>query len=57
MAYDPVKGEVFVSEDIANAVAVISDSSNSLVATIPVGTFPTGSPTTRAKGRFSSPMT
>ena len=37
MAYDPAKGEVFVSQYDTNDVCVISDSTNTVVASIPVG--------------------
>jgi YVTN family beta-propeller protein len=54
VAYDPAKGEVFVTNDgavpsntsasntAAGDVSVISDSSNKVIASIPVGPFPDG---------------
>ena len=36
MAYDPAKGEIFVARYDGN-VSIVSDSSNSIVATIPIG--------------------
>ena len=54
IAYDAAKGEVFVAEDGAipsdtsasntatGLVSVISDTNNSVVATVPVGPFPDG---------------
>ncbi len=41
MAYDSAKGEVFVSHYDTNDVWVISDSTNTVVASIPVGFEPT----------------
>jgi len=40
VAYDSGKGEVFVTDFGADSVSVISDASNSVVATVPVGHFP-----------------
>lgn len=43
IAYDAGKGEVFVADynnSVGNTVSVISDSSNSLIVTIPVGQAP-----------------
>ncbi len=42
VAYDSGKGEVFVANEVSNNVSVISDASNSVVATIPVGPAPVG---------------
>jgi YVTN family beta-propeller protein len=40
VAYDSSKGEVYVTNEGVATVSVISDSSNSVVATIPVRFFP-----------------
>jgi YVTN family beta-propeller protein len=40
LAYDPAKGEIFAANFLNNTVSVISDSSNSLVATVKVGAEP-----------------
>jgi len=62
IAYDPAKGEMFVAEDGAipsntsasntatGLISVISDSNNSVVATILVGPFPDGLAYDPAKG-------
>ena len=42
LAYDSGKGEVFVANEGSNSVNVISDATNKVVATIPVGGFPEG---------------
>ena len=42
VAYDSGKGEVFVANSGSNSVSVISDSSNTVVATVTVGTSPWG---------------
>ena len=42
MAYDAAKGEVFVANSGNSSVSVISDKSDSVVATIPVAEFPYG---------------
>jgi YVTN family beta-propeller protein len=42
IAYDNQKGEVFVADYGSDNVSVISDSSDTVVATIPVGTAPWG---------------
>ena len=42
LAYDPVKGEVFVANVDSNDTSVISDSSNEVVANVTVGSYPTG---------------
>ena len=41
-AYDSAKGEVFVANQGSGTVSVISDSTNTIVATVPVGTDPNG---------------
>ena len=50
VAYDSGKGEVFVANSFSNNVSVISDASNSVVATIPVGTYPWGEACDSGKG-------
>lgn len=40
IAYDSAKGEMFVSDSAANTVLVISDTTNSIVADIPIGLEP-----------------
>ena len=42
VAYDSGKGEVFVVQDLSNNVSVVSDATNTVVATIPVGSSPEG---------------
>jgi len=42
VAYDPSKGEVFVTNNFYNTVSVISDINNTVVANIPVGLSPEG---------------
>jgi YVTN family beta-propeller protein len=42
VAYDSGKDEVFVANNLAGTVSVISDSNNTVVATIPVGDHPLG---------------
>ena len=42
VAYDSGKGEVFVANHFSDSVSVISDASNTVVATIPVGSNPQG---------------
>src|SRR5256714_874271 len=42
IAYDAGKGEVFVTDERSNNVTVISDSTNSVIANIPVGSYPIG---------------
>ena len=42
VAYDSGKGEIFVTNNGGNNVSVISDSSNRVVASIPVGYAPDG---------------
>ncbi|MDA4136566.1 MAG: YncE family protein [Thaumarchaeota archaeon] len=64
IAYDPAKGEMFVAEDGATpsnvsasntahgVISIISDSSNSIVATVNVGPFPGGVAYDPAKGEM-----
>ena len=40
VAYDPGKGEIFVTHAGVNNVTVISDTTNAVVATVPVGNTP-----------------
>jgi len=40
IVYDSGKGEIFVSNGQDNTVSVISDSTNTVIATIPVGGYP-----------------
>jgi YVTN family beta-propeller protein len=40
LAYDPAKGEIFVANGFSSSVSVISDSNNSVVATINLATSP-----------------
>jgi len=42
IAFDSGKGEVFVTDSVTNTVSVVSDKTNSLVATIAVGSYPDG---------------
>ncbi len=42
IAYDPAKGELFVANEALDSVLVISDTNNSVVATVPVGYYPYG---------------
>jgi YVTN family beta-propeller protein len=42
LAYDSGKGEVFVANHNSSSVSVISDSTNSIVATVDVGVNPIG---------------
>jgi YVTN family beta-propeller protein len=42
VAYDSGKGEIFVTNNYDNTVSVISDTDNTVVATIPVGKGPYG---------------
>ena len=42
VGYDSGKGEVFVADPDSNTVSVISDASNTVVTTIPVGITPVG---------------
>jgi YVTN family beta-propeller protein len=41
-AYDSAKGKIFVANGQDNTISVISDSTNTVVATIPVGAYPYG---------------
>ena len=50
IAYDSGKGEVFVANYGLDSVLVISDSNNSVVATVPVGSYPFGLAYDPAKG-------
>jgi len=50
IAYDSAKGEVFVANDGSNTVSVISDSTNTVVATVSVGSGPFGVAYDSAKG-------
>src|SRR5256712_779603 len=50
VAYDSGKGEVFVTDKGSNAVSVISDTTNAVVASIPVGSSPFGVAYDSAKG-------
>ena len=40
LAYNSAKGEIFVSNGQDNTVSVISDTTNTVIATIPVGCYP-----------------
>lgn len=42
VAYDPAKGEIFVTNSGSNTLSVISESNNSIVDRIPVGSYPWG---------------
>jgi YVTN family beta-propeller protein len=42
MAYDGVRGEIFVSNAVSDNVSVISDRTDRVVASVPVGGFPLG---------------
>ena len=42
LAYDSGKGEIFVANYYTDTVSVISDSTNSVVATVTVGEAPRG---------------
>ena len=50
IAYDPGKGELFVANYGLDLVIVIADSNNSVVATVPVGSYPSGLAYDPAKG-------
>jgi len=50
VAYDSAKGEVFVANQGTNTVSVISDATNAVVATVPVGSAPFGVAYDPAKG-------
>jgi YVTN family beta-propeller protein len=42
VAYDSGKGEIFVANEFAGSVSVISEATNTIIATIPVGVRPWG---------------
>ncbi len=42
MAYDPVTGDVYIANSDSSTVSVVSDSTDTVVATLSVGTSPTG---------------
>ena len=42
VAYDSLMGEVFIANGDTDSVTVISDSTNKVVATVPVGKVPYG---------------
>src|SRR3989440_11556609 len=42
IVYDGGKGELFVTDERSNNVTVISDSTNAVIANIPVGSYPIG---------------
>src|SRR3989454_6654221 len=44
VAYDSGKGELFVANQHSDTVSVISDATNTVVATIPAGAVPKGPP-------------
>jgi YVTN family beta-propeller protein len=50
VAYDPAKGELFVANEGLNTVLVIADANNSVVATVPVGSYPYGLAYDSARG-------
>ena len=52
VAYDFGKGEIFVSNNANNTVSVISDSTNTVISTIPVGTIPEGVAYDAGKGEI-----
>ena len=52
LAYDSNMGEVFVANGDTDSVYVISDSSNSVVATVPVGKVPYGVAYDSGKGEI-----
>jgi YVTN family beta-propeller protein len=52
IAYDFGKGEIFVANNYNNSVSVISNSTNTVVATIPVGNYPEGLAYDSAKGEI-----
>ncbi len=49
-AYDSGKGEIFVANLGSNTASVISDATNKVVATIPVGSYPIGTAYDSGKG-------
>ena len=42
LAYDSIKGEIFVSDQGSSSVSVISDSTDLVLATVTVGSNPAG---------------
>ena len=52
VAYDSAKGEVFLAESGSSAVKVISDLTDHVVATVPVGTNPQGVAYDSGKGEI-----
>src|SRR5256885_7509941 len=50
IAYDSGKGEMFVTDERSNNVTVISDSTNAVIANIPVGSYPIGLACDSGKG-------
>jgi YVTN family beta-propeller protein len=52
VAYDSVKGELFVANSNSGNVSVISDLSNTVVATVAVGAFPEGVAYDSGKGEI-----
>jgi YVTN family beta-propeller protein len=52
IAYDSVKGELFVANSGYNTVSIISDNSNSVTKTVTVGTSPTGIAYDSGKGEI-----
>ena len=57
MAYDPSKGEIFVTNGgpstTLGTVSVISDSTNTVVANVTVGTTPVGIAYDSEKAKYS----
>ena len=52
IAYDSGKGEIFVANEGDGTVSILSDSNNSLVATVTVGEYPTGVAYDSGKGEI-----
>ena len=52
VAYDSARGEVFVTNPGFTTISVISDITNTIVATVPVGSNPTGVTYDSAKGEI-----
>ncbi len=52
LAYDQAKGEIFVTNNGANTVSVISDDTNTVVATVTVGYYPLGIAYDSGKGEL-----
>ncbi len=48
--FDPANGDVYVTNDGSNNVSVVSGASNTVVATVPVGSTPYGAAYDRANG-------